>query len=61
MTYEVDERITHGTGAHDNDPEENPEEHMGDEIADPWDDPRQEDWVTTTADLNEARALAEGS
>jgi len=25
-------------------PDENPLEHLGDEIADPWDDPDQSDW-----------------
>jgi hypothetical protein len=54
---ELEERITYGTDAHANDPDENPEDHLGEVIADPWDDPRQTDWATTTLDLSE---LAEG-
>jgi hypothetical protein len=51
---ELDERITYGTDAHANDPDEVPEDRMGQVISDPWDDPRQTDWVTTRADLDEA-------
>lgn len=29
---------------HANDPDENPEDHIGDEIPDPWSDPSQVDW-----------------
>lgn len=53
------ERITYGTDAHAGDPQENPEDHIGERIADPWDDPGQTDWLTTTADLEQARAWAE--
>jgi len=28
--------------------DENPEEHMGDVMPDPWDDPQQEDWPTNS-------------
>jgi hypothetical protein len=50
---ELDERITYGTDAHADDPDEDPEDHLGEVIPDPWDDPRQEDWATTTLDLSE--------
>lgn len=30
--------------AHANDPEENPLDHVGEEISDPWDDESQTDW-----------------
>lgn len=43
----VSERVTHGTDAHAASPDEDPEQHIGPEIADPWDDPEQDDWATT--------------
>jgi hypothetical protein len=49
----VEERVTYGTDAHADDPDEDPEEHIGDEIPDPWEDPEQRDWATTTPDLGE--------
>lgn len=49
----VDERITHGTDAHANDPDEDPTEHIGEEIPDPWEDPEQRDWATVALDLGE--------
>jgi len=32
------------TGPHEKAPGENPEDHVGDEIPDPWDDETQTDW-----------------
>jgi hypothetical protein len=49
----VDERITYGTDAHAEDPNEDPERHIGPVIADPWDDPEQRDWASETLDLGE--------
>jgi hypothetical protein len=49
----VAERITYGTDAHADDPDEDPEEHIGPVIADPWDDPEQRDWATETLALDE--------
>jgi hypothetical protein len=40
---------------HANDPNEDPEKHMGEVIADPWDDPEQTDWRTTSLDLDDWR------
>jgi hypothetical protein len=50
---ELDERITYGTSAHEADPDEDPEDHLGPVIPDPWEDDRQTDWATTTLDLAE--------
>lgn len=36
---------------HANAPEEDPEEHIGEEIPDPWEDHSQEDWPTDTRNL----------
>ncbi len=33
---------------HENDPEENPLDHLGEELPDPWDDPEQKDWTDHT-------------
>lgn len=33
-------------------PEEDPEQHMGEVIADPWDDPGQKDWETHSVELD---------
>lgn len=44
----VDERLTFGTDAHAAAPDEDPLEHLGDEIPDPWDDDAQADWGTTS-------------
>lgn len=33
---------------HENDPEEDPLEHVGPVIADPWEDDSQTDWKTQT-------------
>lgn len=41
----MEDRITHGTDAHVNDPDEDPTEHLGEIIPDPWNDPKQTDWV----------------
>jgi hypothetical protein len=38
---------------HVNNPDEDPEDHLGEVIPDPWDDPEQPDWVTTALDLDE--------
>jgi hypothetical protein len=38
------------TDPHANAPHENPEDHIGEEIPDPWDDPKQKDWATETVD-----------
>ena len=50
---DLDEPLTYGTDAHAEDPDEDPMDHLGEEIADPWEGPRQEDWATTTLDLSE--------
>jgi hypothetical protein len=34
-------------------PDEDPTEHIGPEIPDPWDDPDQADWASTARDLDE--------
>lgn len=31
-------------------PEENPEDHLGEVIRDPWDDPDQKGWTTASLD-----------
>lgn len=49
----VAERVTYGTDAHANDPGENPEDHIGGVIVDPWDDPEQRDWGNGKLDLGE--------
>lgn len=36
------------TDPHADAPEEDPEEHLGEVIPDPWDDPNQTDWRTQT-------------
>lgn len=41
-----------------NDPHEvheDPEQHLGKEIADPWEDPEQEDWPTGSIDVPEVK------
>lgn len=43
----VDQRLTFGTDAHAAAPDEDPENHLGEEVPDPWDDPQQQDWATT--------------
>lgn len=48
----MDERITHGTDAHAAAPDEDPKEHVGGEIPDPWDDPDQDDWRTTRVNMD---------
>lgn len=48
---DLNDRITYGTTAHANDPDENPLDHIGQEIPDPWDDPEQTDWTTRTIDV----------
>jgi hypothetical protein len=40
------------TDPHANAPEENPEDHLGPVIPDPWDDDKQTDWPTETVDLD---------
>jgi hypothetical protein len=40
----LEDRLTDGTAAHGDDPEENPEDHIGEEIPDPWEDSSQMDW-----------------
>lgn len=50
---ELEERITYGTDAHAEDPNEDPEKHIGPAIADPWEDPEQRDWATETLDSSE--------
>lgn len=37
---------------HQNDPNEDPEKHLGPVIPDPWDDEAQTDWATRTVDLD---------
>lgn len=37
---------------HAEDPNEDPEEHVGEVIADPWDDPGQTDWETHSVNLD---------
>jgi hypothetical protein len=49
----VDERITYGTDAHANDPDEHPLNHVGSVIEDPWDDPEQDDWVTAHLNMDD--------
>ena len=41
-----------GTDPHADDPNEDPEQHLGAVIPDPWDDPDQKDWETVTVDLD---------
>lgn len=48
----MDDRLTFGTDAHVNAPDENPLDHIGDEIPDPWNDPDQTDWATETLVLD---------
>lgn len=33
-------------------PEEDPEEHIGEVIPDPWDDPEQTDWPNETVEVS---------
>ena len=40
----LEDRLTDGTDAHAADPDEVPEDHIGDEIPDPWADDNQTDW-----------------
>lgn len=35
-------------------PHEDPEQHIGAPMRDPWDDPEQKDWETTTVDIDPA-------
>ena len=42
------------TDPHANNPHEDPEEHLGAVIPDPWDDDEQTDWATRTVDLDPA-------
>lgn len=37
---------TGGTNPHAADPNEDPEQHLGQVIQDPWDDDEQDDWAT---------------
>jgi hypothetical protein len=34
-------------------PDEDPLEHLGEEIPDPWDDDAQTDWVTQTVEVED--------
>lgn len=36
-------------------PNEDPEEHVGEVIPDPWDDPEQTDWPNETVDIVNGR------
>lgn len=38
---------------HENAPDEDPEDHIGEAIPDPWSDPEQTDWATETVSLPE--------
>lgn len=40
---------------HANDPHEDPEQHIGQVIADPWEDERQTDWQTPSIPLPEVK------
>lgn len=42
----MEERITHGTDAHAAAPDEDPLDHLGPVIPDPWEDGAQTDWHT---------------
>lgn len=42
----VDDRLTTGTSAHDAALDEDPLDHLGPEIPDPWEDGAQTDWRT---------------
>jgi hypothetical protein len=58
---ELDERITYGTSAHEADPDEDPAEHIGEVIPDPWDDPDQDDWASGRLDLGDPAAGLSGT
>jgi len=34
-------------------PDEDPEQHIGEEMPDPWDDPDQTDWPNESVELDE--------
>lgn len=40
---------------HDAAPEEDPEQHIGPVIKDPWDDEQQTDWGDETIDVGDSR------
>lgn len=52
----MEDRITYGTDAHAMDPNEDPRDHIGRIIPDPWDDPEQTDWRTERLDLGEVES-----
>lgn len=45
------------TDPHASNPRENPEEHIGEVIADPWEDDRQTDWATPSVPLPPAQGV----
>jgi hypothetical protein len=47
----VDERITGGTDAHSAAPDEDPMDHLGDELPDPWSDEAQDDWANEEVEV----------
>lgn len=49
----VDDRLSDGTDAHTAAEDEDPEEHIGEVILDPWDDEAATDWPNETVDLAE--------
>lgn len=55
----VEDRLSSGTDAHAADPHEDPEDHVGKEIPDPWEDSSQMDWPNEVVELDGGQTATE--
>lgn len=52
MTDNYEQAESAPADPHAADPHEDPEQHMGEVIPDPWSDPAQKDWADHTVELD---------